>query len=152
MNSYLTNNYSFTLTMPGYNIITSRWLIIIVCLQHSGISYRMIKLRLKKRMGKKKQVKKRKLFISGLGQRQLLNGRHALCWKKGSADVDDWSYDNDGWCFLELFMVLLCCHWHWGVTLNARAHVRDLQWKPEGRQCRRDNPVTHKPSNLQQPA
>ena len=46
--------------------------------------------------------------------------------------MDDWSYDNDRWCFLEPCGVLLCCQWHLGVALNACAHVTDLQWKPGG--------------------
>lgn len=46
--------------------------------------------------------------------------------------MDDWSYDNDRWCFLEPCRVLLCCQWHLGVALNACAHVTDLQWKPGG--------------------
>ena len=61
-----------------------------------------------------------------------LNGCHGSCWKKGPADVDDWSYDNDRWCFLEPCGVLLCCQWHLGLALNACAHVTDLQWKPGG--------------------
>ncbi len=61
-----------------------------------------------------------------------LNGCHGSCWKKGPADVDDWSYDNDRWCFLEPCGFLLCCQWHLGVALNACAHVTDLQWKPGG--------------------
>lgn len=38
---------------------------IIVCLQHSGISYRMIKLRLKKLMGKKNKLKKENYLYQG---------------------------------------------------------------------------------------
>lgn len=46
--------------------------------------------------------------------------------------MDDWSYDNDRWCFLEPCRVLLCCQWQLGVPLNACAHVTDLQWTPGG--------------------
>ena len=36
-------------------------------------------------------------------------GVTAPAGRKGPTDVDDWSYDNDRWCFWELRGVLLRC-------------------------------------------
>lgn len=89
------------------------------------------------------------IYTRGGSARQL-NGCHVPCWKKGPVDVDDWSYDNDRWCFLEPCRVLLRCQWHWGLALNASDPVTRLQWKPGRGGCGRDNPVTHIPSKLLQ--
>lgn len=66
------------------------------------------------------------------GSARPLNGCHVPRCKKGAVDVDDWSYDNDRWCFLEPCRILLRCQWHRGLALNASAPVTRLQWKPGG--------------------
>lgn len=52
-------------------------------------------------------------------------------WKKGLADMGDWSNDIDRWYTLKPFRVLL---WQWllGVSVNACTNVMDLQWKFKG--------------------
>lgn len=53
------------------------------------------------------------------------------CWKKGLADMGDWSSDIDRWYTLKPFRVLLC-QGLLGVSLNACTNVMDLQWKFKG--------------------
>lgn len=84
------------------------------------------------------------------GSARRLNGCHVPCWKKGPVDVDDWSYDNDRWCFLEPCGVLLRCQWHWGLALNASDPRHRTTMKVREGGCGRDNPVTHIPSKLLQ--
>lgn len=92
---------------------------------------------------------KREIICTRTGSARALNGCHGCCWKKGTADVDDWSYDNDRLCFLEPCGFLLCCQWHLGIPLNACAHCHRSTTRA-WRDGRRDNPVTHIPSKLPQ--